>query len=70
MKTYMYNYLKIKYSILFFNIHEECPLGNDFLPSLIATGFPLHLKSEFTLPSGKHLQKKSGLGRPTKTFTR
>lgn len=55
--------------ISFFNIQEEWPLGNDFFPSFIATGFPLHLKSGFVCPSGKHLQKKSGLGRPSKDIS-
>lgn len=48
------------------NVHEECPLGNDFFPSLITTGSPVHLNVGFTCPSGKHRQKKSGLGRPEK----
>lgn len=46
------------------DIHEECPLGNDFFPSLTTTGSPVHLNPGFICPSGKHRQKKSGLGRP------
>ena len=48
----------------YLDIHEECPLGNDFFPSLITTGSPVHLNPGFICPSGKHRQKKSGLGRP------
>ena len=49
-------------------LHEECPLGKLFLPSITASIAPVHAgaKPSYTsLPSGKHLAIKSGLGLPT-----
>ena len=49
------------------NSHEEWPLGKLFLPSVMMSAFPVHNISGLETPSGKHLQKKSGLGRPRET---
>ena len=45
-------------------LQEEWPLGKLLRPSLTTDSSPVHFSSGFTSPSGKHRQKKSGLGRP------
>ena len=50
------------------NLQLECPLGKLFRPSVITLSSPEQIgvsPSNLSLPSGKHLMKKSGLGRPT-----
>lgn len=42
--------------------HEECPLGKLFLPSLMVSKSPVHLRSVVITPSGKQREKKSGRG--------
>ena len=54
------------YVSLYHDLHEEWPLGKLFRPSVIIAGLPVQLISGLALPSGKHLQKKSGLGLPRK----
>lgn len=43
------------------NALEECPEGKLRLPSVTRLKSPLHMR----LSSGSHLDKKSGLNRPT-----
>lgn len=47
-------------------LHEECPLGKLLRPSEMTCSSPVQFISLFISPSGKHRQKKSGLGLPAR----